>query len=52
MLLDGGVRSGADVVTALAIGASAVGIGRPFLYELAADGEDGVAHVRPSPTSG
>nr|WP_328825317.1 alpha-hydroxy-acid oxidizing protein [Tomitella gaofuii] len=52
VLLDGGVRSGADVVTALAIGASAVGIGRPFLYELAADGEDGVAHVRPSPTSG
>jgi 4-hydroxymandelate oxidase len=45
VLLDGGVRSGADVVTALALGASAVAVGRPVLWGLAAEGEDGVARV-------
>jgi (S)-2-hydroxy-acid oxidase len=40
--LDGGVRRGTDVVTALALGARAVFIGRPFLYALAAGGEAGV----------
>ncbi|MCI4330709.1 MAG: alpha-hydroxy-acid oxidizing protein [Thermoplasmata archaeon] len=40
--LDGGVRRGPDVVMALALGARAVGIGRPVLWALAADGEAGV----------
>lgn len=40
--LDGGVRRGIDAVTALALGARAVFIGRPYLYALAAAGEDGV----------
>jgi isopentenyl diphosphate isomerase/L-lactate dehydrogenase-like FMN-dependent dehydrogenase len=40
--LDGGVRRGADVVTALALGARAVFIGRPVLYALACGGQDGV----------
>ncbi|MDP9236250.1 MAG: alpha-hydroxy-acid oxidizing protein [Chloroflexota bacterium] len=40
--LDGGVRRGADVVTALALGARAAFIGRPVLYALAAGGADGV----------
>ena len=40
--LDGGVRRGTDVVTALALGARAVFIGRPYLYALAAAGEAGV----------
>lgn len=45
VLLDGGVRRGADVVKALALGARAVLIGRPYLYGLAVDGETGVASV-------
>ncbi|MFI5254518.1 MAG: alpha-hydroxy acid oxidase [Candidatus Limnocylindrales bacterium] len=40
--MDGGVRRGTDVVTALALGARAVFLGRPFLYALAAGGEAGV----------
>lgn len=40
--LDGGVRRGVDVVTALALGARAVFIGRPYLFALAAAGEKGV----------
>jgi isopentenyl diphosphate isomerase/L-lactate dehydrogenase-like FMN-dependent dehydrogenase len=43
--LDGGVRRGTDVVTALALGARAVFIGRPFLFALAAAGEAGVARA-------
>jgi L-lactate dehydrogenase (cytochrome) len=42
VLLDGGVRRGADVVRALALGARAVMIGRPYLYGLGAGGPDGV----------
>jgi L-lactate dehydrogenase (cytochrome) len=42
VLLDGGVRRGADVVKALALGARAVMIGRPYLYGLAAGGQAGV----------
>lgn len=40
--LDGGVRRGSDVLIALALGARAVGIGRPVLWALAANGEAGV----------
>jgi isopentenyl diphosphate isomerase/L-lactate dehydrogenase-like FMN-dependent dehydrogenase len=40
--LDGGIRRGTDVVTALALGARAVFIGRPYQYALAAGGEAGV----------
>ena len=43
--LDGGVRRGTDVITALALGAKAVFIGRPYLYGLAAKGEQGVRDV-------
>lgn len=43
VLVDGGLRSGADVVCALALGASAVLIGKPVLWALAADGAAGVA---------
>lgn len=42
VLLDGGVRRGADVVKALALGARAVMVGRPYLYGLASGGEAGV----------
>jgi 4-hydroxymandelate oxidase len=45
VLLDGGIRRGTDVVKALALGATAVGIGRPVLWGLAAAGEEGVRHV-------
>lgn len=45
VLFDSGVRSGSDVAKALAIGARAVGIGRPFAYGLALGGADGAAHV-------
>jgi L-lactate dehydrogenase (cytochrome)/(S)-mandelate dehydrogenase len=45
VLLDGGVRRGVDVVTALALGARAVLIGRPYAYGLAAGGEAGVTDV-------
>jgi 4-hydroxymandelate oxidase len=43
--LDGGVRRGLDVVTALALGARAVFLGRPYLYALALDGERGVTRA-------
>ena len=45
VLFDSGVRSGADLVKALALGATAVGIGRPYAWGLALDGADGVVHV-------
>jgi 4-hydroxymandelate oxidase len=45
VIVDGGVRRGTDVLKAIALGASAVGIGRPYLYGLAVDGSAGVAHV-------
>lgn len=41
--MDGGIRSGQDVIKALALGAQGVYIGRPFLYGLGAMGEQGVA---------
>jgi isopentenyl diphosphate isomerase/L-lactate dehydrogenase-like FMN-dependent dehydrogenase len=45
ILVDGGIRRGTDVVTALALGARAVLIGRPALWGLAAGGEAGARHV-------
>lgn len=45
VLLDSGVRRGPDVLKAIALGATAVLIGRPFAYGLASDGEAGVRHV-------
>jgi 4-hydroxymandelate oxidase len=45
LFLDGGVRRGTDVLKALALGASAVLVGRPYLYGLAVQGADGVARV-------
>jgi L-lactate dehydrogenase (cytochrome) len=44
--LDGGVRRGTDVITALCLGARGVFIGRPYLYGLAAQGEAGVEVFR------
>jgi L-lactate dehydrogenase (cytochrome) len=43
--LDGGVRSGADVAAAVALGARAAFVGRPYLYALMAGGEAGVDHL-------
>jgi len=45
VVLDGGVRRGSDVVKALALGARAVMIGRPYLWGLAAEGQAGVENV-------
>jgi L-lactate dehydrogenase (cytochrome) len=45
VLLDSGIRSGADIFKALALGAAAVLVGRPFVYGLAIAGEDGVRQV-------
>jgi 4-hydroxymandelate oxidase len=45
VFVDGGVRRGTDVFKALALGAKAVGIGRPYLWGLGAFGEAGVARV-------
>jgi lactate 2-monooxygenase len=45
VLFDSGVRSGSDVIKALALGATAVGVGRPYAYGLAVGGTDGIIHV-------
>ncbi|MBF6465801.1 lactate 2-monooxygenase [Nocardia beijingensis] len=45
VLFDSGIRTGADIVKALALGATAVGIGRPYPYGLALGGVDGLVHV-------
>ncbi|TFV56479.1 lactate 2-monooxygenase [Mycobacterium sp. PS03-16] len=45
VLFDSGIRNGADIVKALALGSTAVGIGRPYAYGLALGGIDGVVHV-------
>lgn len=45
VLLDSGIRGGADIVKALALGANAVCVGRPYVYGLALGGEQGVYEV-------
>ena len=45
VLVDGGIRRGTDVLKALALGANAVLIGRPYIYGLGAEGESGVTKV-------
>ncbi|MGV9415502.1 lactate 2-monooxygenase [Nocardia sp. NPDC003693] len=45
VLFDSGVRTGADIIKALGLGATAVGIGRPYAYGLALGGVDGIVHV-------
>ena len=45
ILVDSGIRRGTDVLKALALGATAVLIGRPYLYELGVAGAEGVRRV-------
>ena len=45
MYFDGGIRSGQDILKALALGAKAIAIARPYLYGLAAFGQPGVERV-------
>ncbi len=45
VLFDSGIRGGDDIIKAIAMGATAVGIGRPYAYALALGGVDGVVHV-------
>jgi L-lactate dehydrogenase (cytochrome) len=45
VLLDSGIRTGSDVIKALALGAKAVLLGRPYVYGLGLGGEAGVSHV-------
>jgi 4-hydroxymandelate oxidase len=45
VFIDGGVRRGTDVLKALALGATAVGIGRPYIWGLGAFGQPGVDRV-------
>jgi isopentenyl diphosphate isomerase/L-lactate dehydrogenase-like FMN-dependent dehydrogenase len=43
--IDGGIRRGTDVFKAIALGAKAVGVGRPIIWGLAVGGEEGASHV-------
>ncbi|ODQ84976.1 alpha-hydroxy-acid oxidizing protein [Mycolicibacterium holsaticum] len=45
VIFDSGIRSGTDIIKALALGADAVAIGRPYTYGLALGGVDGIVHV-------
>jgi len=45
LLIDGGIRRGTDIVKALALGATAVAVGRPIFWGLAAAGEEGITQV-------
>jgi lactate 2-monooxygenase len=45
VMFDSGIRSGTHIIKALAMGAAAVGVGRPYAYGLALGGTDGIVHV-------
>ena len=45
VFIDGGIRRGTDVLKALALGAKAAMVGRPYVWALAAAGESGVSHA-------
>ncbi|KIX02753.1 uncharacterized protein Z518_08695 [Rhinocladiella mackenziei CBS 650.93] len=45
LIFDSGIRTGSDVIKALALGAKAVCIGRPYMYGLAIHGQEGVEHI-------
>ena len=45
LYVDSGIRRGSDIVKALALGADACSVGRPYLYGLAAAGSEGVSRV-------
>lgn len=45
LFVDGGVRRATDVLKALALGATAVGLGRPFVYAFSAYGPEGIGHA-------
>jgi len=45
ILIDGGIRRGTDIFKAIALGASGVCIGRPYIYGLASNGQEGVENV-------
>jgi lactate 2-monooxygenase len=45
VMFDSGIRSGTHIIKALAMGAAAVGVGRPYAYGLALGGTDGLVHV-------
>jgi 4-hydroxymandelate oxidase len=45
VLVDGGIRRGTDIVKAIALGAKAVGVGRPIIWGLAVDGEQGATRI-------
>ena len=45
VIMDSGIRGGADMFKALALGATAVCLGRPYVYGLTIDGENGVREV-------
>jgi isopentenyl diphosphate isomerase/L-lactate dehydrogenase-like FMN-dependent dehydrogenase len=45
LIVDGGFRRGSDVLKGLAFGATLVGLGRPILYALAAEGQQGVCSL-------
>ena len=45
IIFDSGVRSGSDIFKAIALDATGVAIGRPFMYGLALAGQEGVEHV-------
>jgi lactate 2-monooxygenase len=45
VLFDSGIRSGTHIIKALALGATAVGVGRPYVYGAAIGGTDGIVHV-------
>ena len=49
VIIDGGIRRGTDVLKSLALGASAIMIGRPYLYALAVGGAEGVSHCIGAP---